>query len=960
MEKLKRFLTLILAITLGGSALPANAFLLPGNVNSASETSSSGSSLGKFLASTGSVGEERNQLGSSDRKEDKVPKVDVIITPTHPSVDELVYAQALPQNFRNSSSNLYYNWYIYNPDPKVGSVVIKDGQKVFIPGNTLEGALIRGAIAQARGSYIPGVTPKAKEMGKANESPEQDKDGYNAHYGGDDGQGAIEKKIKDILGKDYDFTYQDFKTNCKQNCKVEYNNSENENAWKYDKCAEPTCGDWINNCCSGAKNDFTSCISDIWDDVQSSCFDRICDKKSDGKKDDCYRTLSLSDYATCDNNFFDKETTCADDRNLYCLNRGSCGTKPSQDCTDCEKEYHKKQWEALKDRDLCEKQCEVKDNNSLGGNSVEPVGSRCFRYNFGGRDTGDHLAGVFQPVTCTHYFPGSENPDNVVNWEEKIPFKTGDGSFKDSEELFWGTDPTNADTDGDNFSDEADISGQGQQTVQFKYQNGDKIGVTVEGTSLFPTNDKTPYYKIMWAYSGVCSSEVIRSAGKDTPEFNNFCRCEEKDKEDKCKDSDDFGFGYLKLNDIWQNVTDLQNDRLETFIDLSPLRPVVGSPLTLEAIVSGGELGKEMLSYEWTLKHGGEVLRPEQDQKNSRIVWKKQGVEAAYTKLVNQLADFKNQGGVGWEKLNLEPLLEGSYDVLVKAIETNNNKQKMGEGTLNLNVSENLKIRFFRSSNSNNVWTKKDELTSGEAIPDDTIIAEYDGPFYDDFVWLIDRKKLEGSGPRVSLPVNKGANSSYNFKLVATNKNRTNTAEKEFSLKIINPYVSLRLRGEAPDNMNSSTSEQSLVKKNGLTYQVPIGKDLEFLTIRNPAGSSFSVRDDLHYFWSFDEAESKEGEDSYKVTLEGKNFLPGTPHSLEVKIYSSERKLLARDKITLVPTNDNNSKIVEDSKHTIAGLALAYLNMSDKLRFSVQTLLWTFFIYLLLSGIAWLMPIKQK
>lgn len=918
--------------------------------------------MGKFLASSGSgsLGDERNQMGSSDRKEEKIPKADVIITPTHPKTDELVYAQALPQNFRNSSTNLYYNWYIYNPDAKVGSVVIKDGQKTFIPSNTLEGALIRGAIAQARGSYIPGVTPKAKDMGKANESSEQDKDGYNAHYGGDDGQGAIEKGIKDILGKDYDFTYQDFKTNCEQNCKVEYNNLENENEWKYNKCSEPTCGDWIDSCCNGAKDDFATCLTDVWDDVQSSCFDRICDKKSDDKKDDCYRTLSLSDYAACDTNFFEKETSCADTRDLYCLNRGSCGAKPSQDCIECEKDYHKDQWEALKEKDICEKQCEVKDNNNLGENSVEPVGSRCFRYNFGGRETGDHLAGIFQPVTCTHYFPGADNPDDAIKWSEKVPFKTGDGSFKENEELFWGTDPTNADTDGDNFPDEADIAGQGQQTIQFKYQGGDKIGVAVEGTSLFPTNDKTPYYKIMWAYNGVCDSEVIRSVAKDAPGFNNFCECDDKDEENKCKDSEDFGFGYLKLNDIWQNVADSQNDRLDAFVSLSPLRPTVNGPLMLEAIVSGGELDSELLSYEWTLKHGGEVLRPEQDQKNSRIVWKKQGVDVAYMKLTNQLADFKNQGGVGWEKLNIEPLLEGSYDVLVKAVETNNNKQKIGEGTLNFNVSESLKIRFFRSFSSNNVWTKRDELVSGEAIPGDTVIAEYDGPFYDDFVWLIDRKKLEGNGPQVSFPINKGANSSYNFKLIATNKNRTNTAEKEFPLKIINPYVSLRIRGEAPDNFSNGADGQNILKKNGLIYQVPIGKDLEFLPIRNPAGSSFSIRDDLHYFWSFDESESVEGTDIYKLTLEGKKYLLGTPHSLEVKIYAPDRKLLAQDKITLIPAKDNNAQIVEESKHTVAGLALAYLNMSEKLRFSVQTLLWTFFIYLLLSGIAWLMPMKRE
>jgi ABC-type lipoprotein release transport system permease subunit len=51
--------------------------------------------------------------------------------------------------------------------------------------------------------------------------------------------------------------------------------------------------------------------------------------------------------------------------------------------------------------------------------------------------------------------------------------------------------------------------------------------------------------------------------------------------------------------------------------------------------------------------------------------------------------------------------------------------------------------------------------------------------------------------------------------------------------------------------------------------------------------------------------------------------------------------------------------VVEASRQGILGLAFAYLNIPDKLRFSVQTLLWVFFIYLLLSGVAWLFPARK-
>jgi len=950
----------LLVVFLNFTAFPASAFLLPGSVATNPEgSSSSPSSLGTFLAgSSGSISEDRGQLGTSERKEDKVPKADVIITPSHPRLNDTIYAQAQPQNFRNSQSQLYYNWYIYNSDPKIGTVVIKNGEKVFIPSNTLEGALIRGAIAQVRGSYVPGVSPKAQDLGKANESTEQDRDGYQANYGGDNGAGAIEKKIDDILGSDYDFSYNDFTASCVQNCKVEYNNSKSESEWKYNKCAEPTCGDWIDSCCSGGKSDYDNCISKLWDNLQNSCLDKICDKKDKGRKEDCYRTLTVEDYSSCDASFFSQETSCVDDRNLYCLNKGSCGSKPTLDCVSCEKEYHQWLWDASKQKDYCEKRCEVKENNYLGSSSIEPVGSRCFRYNFGGRDSDNHMAGIFQPITCMHLFPGSQNPEDVANWDDIVPFKTGDGNFKNDEEIFWGTDPTNADTDGDGYPDEADVTGLGQQTIQYKYQSGDKVGVAVEGTSLFPTNEKTPYYKIMWAYSDICNSEVIRSADKNTPDFNNLCRCDDR-KDGNCKNSKDYGFGYLKLNDIWQNMGEDTSNKLQVFISITPQRPEIHNSLILESIVSENDIDKDLLNYEWTLKHGGDVLVPENDLKNGRIIWKKQGVEVAYTQLTNTSADFKKIGGVGWSKLILEPILEGDYDAIVKVTQTQDTQQKMGETATHFNVSDNLKVSFYRTVFNNGVWEKRDEISNNEATPNERIIAEYEGPFYDDFVWYLDKKKLEGNSPRISLEVQKSPNSTYVFKLVASNHNRTNTTESETNLSVVNPYVSLHLRGETVEEANSNQNQAS-EKKNGLAYRVPYDTDLEFVALRNPIGSSFSVRDDLHYFWSFDEGESKEGADSYHVILDSKNYLVGTPHNLELKLYSPDKQLLAQDKVTLIPTKDNSTKLIGESRNGIAGLAFTFLNLPENIRFLLQTLVWVFLIYFLLSGIAWLAPIKAN
>lgn len=902
------------------------------------------------------MGEDRGQMGATnERIEEKVPKADLLITPSHPRPNDVVYAQAQPQKFRSTQNQLYYNWYIYNPDVKVGSVVIKNGEKVFVPSNTLEGALIRGAIAQARGSYVPGSSAKASDLGKSNESNEQDRDGYAANYGGDKGEGAIEKKIKDILGEDYDFNYKDFNASCVQNCKAEYNNKKSESDWKYEKCAQPTCGDWTDNCCKSEQSNFESCISAMWDELEKNCFDKVCDKKDKDRKEDCYRTLSLDDYSSCNNDFYEDETSCTDDRNVNCLTKGSCGAKPSQDCAECEKDHHKELWDALTQKDYCDKKCQVKENSDLGGKSIEPVGSRCFRYNFGGSDSGNHMAGVFQPITCAHFFPGSKDPDSVLDWEKIVPFTSGDGSFKEDEETYWGTDPTNADTDNDGYADEADIVGLGQQTVQFRYQSGDKLGVVAEGSSLFPTNEKTPYYKIMWAYTGTCNSEVINNAEKDSPGFNNLCSCSDQ-KDGKCKDSKDYGFGYLKLHEIWQNVSSDASSRLQVLINFSPQRPRVQENLFLESIVYDNDIDKDLLVYEWTLKHGGEVLAAENDPKNSRIIWKKQGVEAGYTELFNQSADFKKQGGVGWGKLNFKPILEGDYTALVKVTQTQDTKQKVGESALNFNVNENLKLRFYQALLNNDTIEKKDEIVSNEVIPGDKIIAEYDGPYYDDLVWYLDKKKLEGSGPRASLLVQKNPNSTYLFKLVASNRSRTNIAENQISLKVISPYVSIRLRGESTDPENDAPQNKL---KNGFSYQVPFNNDMEFIAMRNPVASSFSTRNDLHYFWSFDEGEDKEGSENFQLSLDSKKYLPKTPHTLGVKIFTPEKKLLAQDKVTLIPVIDNSSEVISQSGKGVFGLAFAFLNLSENSRFVVQSFIWVLIIYVLLYGIAWLAPIRK-
>lgn len=108
--------------------------------------------------------------------------------------------------------------------------------------------------------------------------------------------------------------------------------------------------------------------------------------------------------------------------------------------------------------------------------------SHCYIHNF---ETGDDYN--IPRKDCHHLFPNA--PDK----------ETGDDSFGKDEEKFWRTDPQNPDTANTGETDEANVAGLGISEFTWNYQNDDKIGLTVEGISMDPTQEEDASYKIMWA-----------------------------------------------------------------------------------------------------------------------------------------------------------------------------------------------------------------------------------------------------------------------------------------------------------------------------------------------------------------------------------------------------------------------------------------------------------------------------
>ncbi len=248
--------------------------------------------------------------------------------------------------------------------------------------------------------------------------------------------------------------------------------------------------------------------------------------------------------------------------------------------------------------------------------------SRCYRHNFGpGGDSGSsddkamELSGRDLIIKCQHAFGDS----------------IGDRSFQKGEEDDWGTNPEDADTDGDGIVDEADLAGLGQDEFTWIYQKGDKVSVVVEGVSNIPINegamDRLRYKNKYWDgdefyldQSPPASPEQWYKDKRDecqqlreTASNNEYINCMEdmwehtkwpendedafgqmtgyykimwaapgicsenrvdEAKNDWCDGEDDYGFQYLKLYDPVEQGKKL----FEVSVNVSPKNPQFSEP----------------------------------------------------------------------------------------------------------------------------------------------------------------------------------------------------------------------------------------------------------------------------------------------------------------------------------------------------------------------------------------------
>ncbi len=116
----------------------------------------------------------------------------------------------------------------------------------------------------------------------------------------------------------------------------------------------------------------------------------------------------------------------------------------------------------------------------------------------------------FNPF-CSHLFPNAPG------------FTSGDGTFAQDEEKFWGTSPQDPDTADNGNKDEANVTGLGQTTFDWNYANGDQVGLVVEGTSMISTKYDDSSSMIMWAFSkNDCPLSLASSKGSFQKQIKGY------------------------------------------------------------------------------------------------------------------------------------------------------------------------------------------------------------------------------------------------------------------------------------------------------------------------------------------------------------------------------------------------------------------------------------------------------
>lgn len=454
-----------------------------------------------------------------------VPELMIIFSPQNPNPGEEMSAQALPMYFSNDAKSLYFTWYLRHNseggDDGKGNTDWNGG------GVDIEDYKIEAMRILAQGGWEPDLDKNgdgdeddtedyASINAWYNAQTDDDNDGYDATSGGDNKKGMKNWcYLHDYTGgKNYEFT-----ESAGGSLTPDFN-----------------CPSGMTPICAN-----TYPIGDVPGQIFDTCLDD--NKRDDGEDEDlkdmyctkstgdakchkgepvCYETKQKDEYR----GIFDGEILLHGEEELW-----------PRPCPDCEPEVP---GGPFFETEPCESENFPKPQCSSGPVSA---GGQC---GVGGTD------GKYE-----HLFPWA--PGHETGGENK--------SFGLDEERFWGTNPHDPSTSGNGYSDEAVVAGLGQEIFKWAYQEGDLVGVVIEGTSILTTKHDDSSNMIMWAFvNNHCSAGKVGAKGTTSIKAGTY---------------------DVKIDTIQANINKdclkeyTEGDHLEAFMD-----PVGGASENLELKLS--------------------------------------------------------------------------------------------------------------------------------------------------------------------------------------------------------------------------------------------------------------------------------------------------------------------------------------------------------------------------------------
>jgi hypothetical protein len=361
------------------------------------------------------------------------------------------------------------------------------------------------------------------------------------------------------------------------------------------------------------------------------------------------------------------------------------------------------------------------DEKAAPFGGADGIGQACYKHQFGTNTN----------VGSTEVNSGKDVSENCSHkWENAGPdctaddCESGSGKFPTGEERYWETDPTDPDTDGDGFVDEADVIGLGQQDFTWTYQKGDRLGVVVEGTSMIPVDELNSFYKIMWGYLDVC----------DETKANLM-------EGDKCDGADDYGYGYLAT----RAPSEEGLEGLKVSLSYTPDNPVADANgadrITVNSSLNNTDLNAANIYYTWQIQKG--VLGNEDS-------WKELDLKKNF-----DTATVSN--GLGLSSFSFSPktsAMSGGGDlayfkVTLTASRSSGIKSKRGRASVIIPVNKKgISLKFYKvDTSSGKAILGKEVCESGAYCPvvhNQLLAARASSSDYtssnSDFAWSINGK----------------------------------------------------------------------------------------------------------------------------------------------------------------------------------------------------------------------------